>query len=77
MSRHTFVNQPPVVYRTATPWWRRLARRAAIALVICLPLVLLVLGTTTLIAKLHATEAQLNQAHLAGMALGLNACGGR
>jgi hypothetical protein len=77
MSPHTFINRPPVVYRTTTPWWRRLARRAAITLVICLPLVLLVLGTTTLIAKLHATEAQLNQAHLAGMALGLNACGGR
>jgi anti-sigma-K factor RskA len=77
MSPHTFINRPPVVYRTSTPWWRRLARQAAITLAATGLVAFLVLGTTTLIAKLHATEAQLNQAHLAGMALGLNACGGR
>lgn len=76
MSPHSYVNRPPVVYRTRTPWWIRFARRIAPALVLAALALGLLSGTTLLIAKLHATQAQLDQAHLAGMALGMSTCAG-
>ncbi len=36
----------------------------------------LVLGTTALIGRLHATDAQLQAAHLQGMATGMTMCRG-
>lgn len=76
MSPHSYVNRPPVVYRTRTPLWIRVARRAAPWLLLAAVAMGLVSGTTLLIAKLHATQAQLDQAHLAGMALGMTTCAG-
>lgn len=76
MSPHSYINRPPVVYRTSTPLWLRLARRVAPWLVLAALVVALVSGVTLLIAKLHATQAQLDQAHLAGMALGMTTCAG-
>lgn len=76
MSPHSFINRPPVVYRTRTPWWVRVVRRAAPWLVFAALALGLLAGTTLLIAKLHATQAQLDQAHLAGMALGMTTCAG-
>lgn len=74
MSPHSFINRPPVVYRTSTPWWLRLVRRAAPWLVITALVVGTLAATTLLIAKLHATQAQLDRAHLDGMALGATLC---
>lgn len=74
---HTFINRPPVVYRTTTPWWRRFARRAAVAAAVLCVAALLVAATAALIAKLHATESQLDHAHAMGMSAGMAMCGGR
>jgi hypothetical protein len=76
MSPHSYINRPPVVYKARAPWWIRLPRRAAPWVVLAVLALSLVSGTTLLIAKLHATQAQLDQAHLAGMALGMSICGG-
>lgn len=76
MSPHSYFNRPPVVYRTTTPWWLRLVRRAAPWLLLTAIVSGAVLGTATLIAKLHATEAQLDRAHMAGMAMGMATCEG-
>lgn len=76
MSPHCFINRPPVVYRTRTPWWRRMGRQAAPWLLLAALVLGLVAGTTLVMARLHVTQAQLDQAHLAGMALGMATCGG-
>ncbi len=64
----------PVCYRTRRTLAQRLQPLAA-ALLALLVVALLVLGAAALIARLQVTQAQLDAAHLQGMALGQRTCG--
>ena len=63
----------PICYRTHRTWWDRV-QPAAIALVAVLVLIAIALGVVALIARLHATDAQLESAYLQGLAAGQRMC---
>ena len=65
--------QRPTVYRTHRTLLQRL-RPLVIAALAGLGLALIVLGTTSLIARLHATQAQLDAAFLQGLQSGQQIC---
>lgn len=79
MSPHAFINTPPLAQqrtlfiRTRRPWWQRLGG----VLTLLAALVLLASGAALAIARMHASEAQLQAAHAAGLAAGMGTCPGR
>lgn len=62
--------QRPVVYRTRQPILRRLLFALAALLVV----VALACGAALLVMRLQVTQAQLDNAHLQGMAVGQTMC---
>ena len=61
----------PIFYRTRTPLWQRIRPLLVLAIVMAAT----VAGTLFVIAKMHATEAQLERVHAQGMAVGMTTCG--
>ncbi len=77
---HAWVFKPkpqrPVRYRTQRSVWQRLQPILAICLGLGLAFVLIT-GSAALIARMHATQAQLEAAHLQGMAIAQSMCRSR
>jgi hypothetical protein len=68
--------QRPVRYRTHRTLLQRL-RPLLLAAVVLGLVAAIALGASILIARLQATQAQLDAAHLQGMAVGQTTCGSR